>query len=131
MKSIFVSSGAFFALVGIVARSLSSHPVRPFLVERGKLENFNLAADYLLIHGLAIIVIAILCHLFPDARYERTGYLLIIGSLLFQGTVLAKSCFSIAPFGTLTPIGGLILMLGWGYLMLIPIINALQNQVTD
>lgn len=123
MKNIFISSGSFFALVGIVARSLSSHTIQPFLIERGKLDNFNLAADYLIVHGLALLVVAILCHLFPDARYERAGYLLIVGSLLFQGTVLIKSCVSIAPFGLLTPIGGLILMLGWGFLMFIPLFH--------
>jgi uncharacterized membrane protein YgdD (TMEM256/DUF423 family) len=36
-------------------------------------------------------------------EHERAGYLFIVGSLLFQGTVLAKSCVSIAPFGILTP----------------------------
>lgn len=118
MKTIFISSGAFFALAGVIACSLSSHAIRPFLVERDKLENFNLAADYLLLHGLALLAVAILCHLFPEERYERAGYLFVIGSLLFQGTVLAKSCVSIGPFGILTAIGGFILMLGWGFLML-------------
>lgn len=127
MKNIFISSGSFFALAGVVARSLSSHAIRPFLIERGTFDNFNLAADYLLFHGIALLVVAILCHLYPDARYERAGYLFIVGSLLFQGTVLAKSCTSIAPFGILTPIGGLVLMLGWGVLMFIPFFNTLHK----
>jgi uncharacterized membrane protein YgdD (TMEM256/DUF423 family) len=118
MKTIFISSGAFFALSGVVARSLSSHAIRPFLMGRDKLENFNLAADYLVLQGLVLLAVAILCHLFPEERFERAGYLFIVGSLLFQGTVLAKSCVSIAPFGILTPIGGFIVMLGWGVLML-------------
>ena len=113
MIHFFILSGAVFSLIGVVARSLSSHAIYQFLTEREKLENFNIGADYLLFHGLALIAIAILCHLFPDARYERAGYCFIAGSLLFQVTVLAKSCISIHPFGFLTPVGGFILMAGW------------------
>lgn len=123
MKTIFISSGSFFALAGVLARSLSSHAIYSFLQERGKLENFNLAADYLLFHGLALIGVAILCHLLPDARYERAGYLFILGSLLFQGTVLTKSCISIAPFGFLTPFGGFLLMVGWVLMIITPLLS--------
>lgn len=127
MSSIFISTGSLFALIGVFARSLSSHSIQPFLLERGKLENFNLAADYLIFHGLALLAVAILCHLFPDARYERAGWLFIIGSILFQGTVLIKSCISIAPFGILTPIGGFVLMLGWGVMIAVPLFYAAEK----
>ncbi len=127
MTGIFISTGAFFALIGVFARSLSSHAIQPFLLERGSLDNFNLAADYLIFHGLALFAVAILYHLFPGARYERAGFLFILGSLLFQGSVLAKSVISIAPFGMITPLGGFILMLGWGTLIIIPLFYAAQG----
>lgn len=116
MTHFFIASGAILALCGVVARSLSSHALLQLLAERGKLDNFNLAADYLLFHGLALIGIAILCHLFPDGKYHRAGWALFIGSFLFQGTVLVKSLVSIQPFGFLTPLGGFVLMAGWGLL---------------
>jgi uncharacterized membrane protein YgdD (TMEM256/DUF423 family) len=113
MTQLFIFSGSTAALAGVIARSLSSHAIRPFLEQRGKLENFNLAADYLLLHGIALIGVAILCQLFPEARYQRAGWAFIIGSILFQGSVLLKSCVSIQPFGFLTPLGGAVLMAGW------------------
>jgi uncharacterized membrane protein YgdD (TMEM256/DUF423 family) len=117
MTHFFIAIGAILALSGVVARSLSAHALLQLLEERGKLENFNLAADYLLFHGLALIGVAILCHLFPDGKYHRAGWALFIGSILFQGTVLIKSFVSIQPFGFLTPLGGFILMVGWGLLI--------------
>ncbi len=116
MTQLFILIGSFFSLIGVTARSLSSHPIQQFLMERGKLENFNIGADYLIFHGLALLATAILCHLFPEAKYERAGYCFIAGSLLFQVTVLIKSCISIQPFGFLTPVGGFILIIGWGLL---------------
>ena len=113
MTQFYIAFGSFFALIGIVARSLSSHTLLPLLEKTGKLNNFNLAADYLLIHALALIGVAILCKMFPEGGYYRAGLAFIVGSFLFQGSVLVKSFVSIQPFGFITPIGGFILIFGW------------------
>lgn len=118
MSHLFIASGSLLALIGVVARSLSSHALLQLLEGRGKLDNFNLAADYLLSHGLALIGIAILCHLFPTGKYHLAGWAFLLGSILFQGTVLTKSFISIQPFGVLTPLGGFILMVGWIWLII-------------
>lgn len=118
MTQLFIAFGAISAFVGVVARSLSSHTVKQVLLDRGKLDNFNLGADYLVLHGLALIGVAILIQLFPDARYHRAGFAFIVGSLLFQTSVLVKSFVSIAPFGFITPLGGFFLMVGWLLLLL-------------
>ena len=118
MTRLFIASGGFFALTGVITRSLSSHAIKPFLLDRGKLDNFNLASDYLVLHGLALIAIAILCHLFPDTKFQHAGWALIAGTVLFQGSVLVKSCVSIAPLGFITPLGGFVLMIGWAMLIL-------------
>ena len=113
MTQIFIAMGSILALAGVLARSLSSHALLQLLEERGKLSNFNLAADYLLIHGLALITVAILYNLFPEEKYHWAGWAFLLGSILFQGTVLTKSFVSIQPLGFLTPLGGFILMSGW------------------
>lgn len=116
MTRSFIAIGSILALVGIIARSLSSHALLAILRDSGKLDNFNLAADYLLLHALALISVAILCRFYPEAGYHRAGWAFVAGSLLFQGSVLVKSFISIQPVGFLTPIGGFLLMVGWGLL---------------
>ncbi len=118
MTQFFIATGSILALAGVVARSLSAHALLQLLEERGKLGNFNLAADYLLIHGLALIAVAILCDLFPEGKYHWAGWAFLLGSILFQGTVLTKSFVSIQPLGFLTPLGGFILMVAWGLLFI-------------
>jgi len=116
MTHIFTAAGSTLALAGVLARSLSSHALLQLLESKGKLANFNLAADYLLFHGLALIAVAILCRLYPDGKYQLAGWSFLLGSLLFQGSVFVKSFVSIQPFGFITPIGGFLLMAGWGLL---------------
>ena len=113
MIRLFLVSGGLLAFSGVLARSLSAHALLERLTASAKLANFNLAADYLLVHGLALISVALLSRLFPHQAFLLSGWAFILGSFLFQGTVLIK-CFM--PMGLLviaTPIGGLVLMLGW------------------
>lgn len=118
MTHLFIATGSILAFAGALSRSLSAHALLQLLEERGKLANFNLASDYLLIHGLALVAVAILCHIFPGAKYHWSGWAFVVGSVLFQGSVLIKSFISIQPFGFLTPLGGFILMIGWGLLFI-------------
>ncbi|MGW8194762.1 MAG: DUF423 domain-containing protein [Desulforhopalus sp.] len=120
---VFIVFGALAALGGVLARSLSSHALLQILEERGNLANFNLAADYLLAHGLAIIAVALLCQLFPENTYHRAGWFFVFGSLMFQGSVLTKSFMSIHPLGFLTPLGGFLLMAGWGWLLITALLD--------
>lgn len=113
MEKIFFATGSLFALCGVVSRALSSHAIHDFLTQRGKLDNFNLASDYLVMHGLALVIVAILIHFFPEGGFAKAGWALLMGSLFFQGSVLVKSCVGIGALGMVTPLGGLILMIGW------------------
>lgn len=124
MNRFLFAGGAIFALTAVITRALSSHAIREFLAGRDKLDNFNLASDYLLVHGLALIVTALLNSLFPQAGFARAGVVLFTGSLLFQGSVLIKSCIPLGAAGIVTPAGGAVLMVGW-LLLLISGIRAL------
>lgn len=113
MNKLFLLSGAAFGFLAVISRSLSSHAIRSALETRGKLENFNLASDYLLFHGLALLVVSALGRQMPQAGYGYAGALFILGSFLFQGSVFFKSFYAMGALGMLTPLGGLLLMLGW------------------
>ncbi len=113
MTKMFLCIGSVFGLLGVVAASLSSHALRPALESRGKLDSYNVAADFMIYQGLALLVVAVLIHLFPKAHFHWVAYSFVLGSILFQGTVFLKSFVSISPFGFITPLGGFVLMAGW------------------
>ncbi|NLZ17943.1 MAG: DUF423 domain-containing protein [Desulfobulbaceae bacterium] len=113
MIRLFLISGGIFAFAGVLARSLSAHALLTQLNASGKLDNFNLAADYLLVHALALVAIALLGRLAPHPTFFWSGWAFLAGSILFQGTVLIKCFAPMGALGVLTPLGGLFLMLGW------------------
>lgn len=113
MVHLFFLGGCFFAFSGVLARALSAHALFARLSASAKLDNFNLAADYLLVHGLALVALALYWRLAPHQSFSWSGWAFLVGSLLFQGTVLIKCFIPMGAWGMLTPLGGLVLMLGW------------------
>ena len=113
MFRIFLVTGALFSCAAVVCRALSYHTLRLELTASRTMEQFNLAADYLLVHGLALVVLARLAETRPCRCFTASGWALLVGSLCFQGTVIAKCFVDLGPAGALTPVGGVLLMLGW------------------
>ena len=113
MFRIFLVTGSLFSCAAIVCRALSWHSLRLELTASRTMDQFNLAADYFLIHGLALVVLAHLADVRPCRSFTLGGWALLVGSLCFQGTVIAKCFVDLGPAGALTPVGGVLLMLGW------------------
>ena len=118
MFRLFLIAGGLLSCAAVVCRALSYHTLRLTLTASHTMEQFNLAADYLLIHGLALALLAHLAETRPCRAFTLSGWALLIGSLCFQGTVIAKCFVDLGPVGVLTPIGGVLLMAGWFLLAL-------------
>jgi len=110
-----IAIGIVFAFVSILMNALGSHAIKPILIERQMVESFQIACNFTMYHGLALIVLGILIHLFPDIklRYVTIGF--VAGSILFQGVIFIKSFVDIGKLGILNPVGGSILFLSWIY----------------
>ena len=114
---------------GVALGALGAHALHKKLVERGTLESWRTANLYHLFHATAILGVAALhSHLQQNqnqssvkanaSRLETVGYLMSIGSLMFSGSVYLLS-LDIGPkkiLGPTTPIGGLLMIGGWGLL---------------
>ncbi|MCF6242664.1 MAG: DUF423 domain-containing protein [Bacteroidales bacterium] len=120
MKTI-LASGVIFAFISIVMSALGSHALKSILSENGASANFALANQFMMYHALALILVAILYHLFPEINFNYVAYAFIIGSILFQGILYLKSFYPESKLGFLNPIGGSVLMIGWLYFLFLVI----------
>ncbi len=116
MKTI-LATGIVFAFISIIMSALGSHALRSALSENGASENFALANQFMMYHALALILIAILYHLFPSINFHYVAYAFVAGSIMFQGILYWKSFFPESKLGFLNPIGGSVLMLAWLYFL--------------
>jgi len=112
---LIIATGIFFAFISILMNALGSHAIKATLIERQMVESFQIACNFTMYHGLALILLGILMHLFPEIKFNYVALGFVLGSILFQGVIFSKSFVDVGKLGLLNPIGGSILFLSWIY----------------
>jgi uncharacterized membrane protein YgdD (TMEM256/DUF423 family) len=72
-------------------------------------------AQYQMIHALAVFACFVLWRL-GGASAQIAAWLFLIGSLIFSGTLYLMALGAPRILGAITPVGGVMLILGWGAL---------------
>ena len=105
--------GVLLMIISISLGALGAHALAEILSDE-RLRSFLTANQYLTIHGLAFLVLA----LFPDYIRNATR-LIFIGLLLFSGSIfmlitLGHQAIEFPKIiGLVTPIGGVLMIAGW------------------
>lgn len=100
-----VAAGAFgaHALEG----KLSSH----------YLTVYETAVQYQMYHVLALLAVALLGAVLPDASWlQPSAWAFLVGIILFSGSLYALVFSGVRVLGMITPIGGVAFLVGWGLL---------------
>jgi len=120
MKKMLVT-GVIFIIVSIVLGAFGAHALKSHLTEE-RLASFETGVKYQMYHGLGLLLLAILTkHI--QLPWERIRKVLTIGVVFFSGSIYLLALQSIlgvkygAFIGPITPIGGLFLMIGWGFVL--------------
>jgi uncharacterized membrane protein YgdD (TMEM256/DUF423 family) len=117
MVRIFLGIAAIFGGISVAAGAFASHALKEKLSERA-IEIFETGARYQMYHALALLLVALLLSRAEAAQSTlvAAGIALIVGVVIFSGSLYTLSLTSIKWLGAITPLGGLGLMIGWGCL---------------
>ena len=109
----WIALGAVFSGVSVMLGALGAHALRDRLIEK-KLTTFHTATEYLGYHGLALILVGLICLYSKDGRmFNKVGILFTTGVALFSGSLYILAFDGPRFFGPVTPLGGLCFMAGW------------------
>ncbi|WP_287127921.1 DUF423 domain-containing protein [Candidatus Cyanaurora vandensis] len=109
--------GAGLGLLAVAAGAFGSHLLRDSL-DVARLEIFQTAARYQMYHALALLLVANLGEAWSRRWTNWAGWCFVGGTVIFAGSLYGLSLTGIRVLGAITPLGGLLLMAGWGLLML-------------
>jgi uncharacterized membrane protein YgdD (TMEM256/DUF423 family) len=117
MTQIFLTIAAIFGGLSVAAGAFGAHALREKVSER-TLEIFETGARYQMYHALALLLVAILISRLetPHTTLLVSGWLFIIGVVIFSGSLYAITFSGIKSLGAIAPLGGIALMAGWGAL---------------
>ncbi|MDG0790280.1 DUF423 domain-containing protein [Cohnella ginsengisoli] len=113
----YVGIGAVVAGLAVAFGAFGAHSLKETLSEHD-LEVFETGVRYQMYHGLGILLVALLSERLPSAlKLTRwSARLLLIGTVLFSGSLYLLALSGIDWLGAITPLGGVAFLAGWACL---------------
>ena len=113
--------GALACLAGglsVVLGAFGAHVLKDRL-EPALLTAYNTAVQYQMLHAVVVLVIVLLARTSEStALYHAAGTTMLVGILLFSGSLFGLTLLGWRWLGPITPLGGLMLIAGWAVLLL-------------
>jgi len=112
MDRFFFAAGSISAFLAVALGAFAAHGLK------GKLEPemfniFEVGARYQMYHALALLAVSWASSRWPGASINAAGWLFILGTIIFSGSLYLLSLGGPRWLGIITPIGGLAFLIGW------------------
>ena len=110
------ATGSIIMAITIALGAFGAHGLKEIL-DANALNTFEVGVRYQKYHGLAILILG-LAPSIPQNIKKRVFWFFIIGILFFSGSIYLLSLNALIPFetsvvGPITPIGGMLFIIGW------------------
>ena len=114
-ERLFYALGSFLAGTAVAVGAFGAHALRGRLAPE-LLDAFSTGARYQMFHALALFAVAWGVSRWPEARLSLGGWMLVVGTMVFSGSLYLIALTGARWLGATTPIGGLLLIGGWAVL---------------
>jgi uncharacterized membrane protein YgdD (TMEM256/DUF423 family) len=106
----WIAVGALLGGAGVALGAFGAHGLKAIVLPED-LEVWRTAVLYHLVHAPALVLYG----LFLRGRTTRAlaGWSMLVGTLLFSGSLYALVLTGVRGLGAITPFGGLLMILGW------------------
>jgi uncharacterized membrane protein YgdD (TMEM256/DUF423 family) len=113
MFKLFLALGSVNAFLAIALGAFGAHGLKNKLTA-DMLAVYQTGVQYHMYHALALILIALVSDKVGTASYVQwSGWLMIIGIVLFSGALYTLSISGVKTLGAVAPLGGLAFLAGW------------------
>lgn len=113
MMKIFFILGAVGAFLSVALGAFGAHGLEGKIPQK-YLETWQTGVQYQMFHSIGLFVTALFLQHHPQAGYANwAGWLMLIGILLFSGSLYILSVTQIKVLGAITPLGGISFLIAW------------------
>lgn len=107
--------GGINGLLAVAAGAFGAHALKKTLAPEA-LATFEVGARYQMYHALALLAVAMIEARRPTRTVAGAGWFFLFGIVLFSGSLYGLSLMEWKWLGPITPIGGVLFMMGWALL---------------
>ncbi|WP_436515724.1 DUF423 domain-containing protein [Ekhidna sp. To15] len=118
MYKFFIIISAISGMLAVGLGAFGAHALKAKLTAEGTLDTFQTAVQYQFYHTLALLAIALLMTKMESTWLNYAGYSMTFGILIFSGSLYILCFTGMKWLGAITPIGGLLFIAGWFFLLL-------------
>jgi len=115
MDRLFFGLGCVSAFVAVALGAFGAHGLRSRIVP-DMLSVFEIGVRYQMYHALALLALGAVAGRLPGGLVATSGWLFVLGTLLFSGSLYAMSLTGQRWLGAVTPLGGLAFLAAWATL---------------
>ena len=127
MHKTYLAAAAFIGGLGVALGAFGAHGLQKITSDAAIISGFETATRYQLIHAVALLAVAVLAERNTDRLIRWSANCFMIGVLLFSGSLYLLTYFrinesnAVSLVGPITPVGGLFMILGWVFLLLLAV----------
>ena len=114
-ESQFVAYAAINLFIAIGAGAFGAHALKNYL-GADMLSVWQTAVQYQMLHGLALLALASLLPRWDHKVIRRSAIAMLLGIVLFSGSLYVLAYSGIRGLGAITPIGGVAFLFAWANL---------------
>ena len=122
MERMFMVAAGILGFLGVALGAFGAHGLSRRLSDlpdfAQRMQWWQTAAQYHLVHALALGLSSYLVGRSSSALAIVSGYAFLAGVLLFSGSLYMMTLSGIRALGAVTPLGGLCMLVGWAALAL-------------
>ncbi len=116
MPKTFLLLGAINSFICIALGAFGAHGLKQIMTS-DMLETYLTGVQYHFYHALGLLFVGLILFHFPKSRMiQASGWLMLLGILLFSVTIYVYSLTGIRSMTMITPFGGLSFITAWAIL---------------
>jgi len=109
---LFIILGALNGFIAVALGAFGAHGLEGKIPDK-YLETWQTAVQYQMFHAVGLLVIGILAGKISSPLINWSGWLMLIGIILFSGSLFVLSVTQIKVLGAITPLGGVSFLVAW------------------
>jgi len=106
-------AACFLGFLAVAFGAFGAHAWKAVLQNYGRADTFELAVRYQFYHACVLLFLG----LYNKPSAALSAVFFITGIFLFSGSLYFLALTNSTPLVMVTPVGGIFLLLGWGYLV--------------
>ncbi len=109
---LFIILGALNGFIAVALGAFGAHGLEGKIPDK-YLEIWQTAVQYQMFHAVGLLVLGLLAGKIDSPLINWSGWLMLIGIILFSGSLFVLSVTQIKVLGAITPLGGVSFLVAW------------------